>query len=108
MSEGADAVAPRDVRRARQFGRFEGVVAIAGLAVAWQIASYFFPNFLFPTVPAIAERFVEIFSSLDTTLDAVATGGRILLGLTGDFILGGALAALMARSPLFEPMPIRC
>jgi len=37
------------------------VVAIAGLAVAWQIASYFFPSFLFPPVPAIAERFVEIF-----------------------------------------------
>src|SRR5882672_7442773 len=86
----------------RQFGKFEGVVAIVGLAVAWQITSYFFPNYLFPTVPAIAERFLEIFSSLDTTLDVFATGGRILLGLAGAFILGGTLAALMARSLLFE------
>ena len=92
----------RKAAGARQFGKFEGVVAIAGLAAAWQIASYFFPNFLFPTVPAIAERFVEIFSSLDTTLDAFATGGRILMGLAGAFILGGALAALMARSSVFE------
>jgi NitT/TauT family transport system permease protein len=86
----------------RQFGKLEGVVAIAGLALAWQIASYFFPSFLFPPIPAIAERFFEIFSSLDTTLDAFATGGRILLGLAGAFILGGALAALMARSAMFE------
>jgi len=77
-------------------------VALAGLAVAWQIASYFFPNFLFPTVPAIAERFMEIFSSFDTALDAFATGGRILLGLAGAFILGGTLAAVMAQSSLFE------
>ena len=88
--------------RTRQFGKFEGVAAIVGLAVAWQIASYFFPNFLFPTVPAIAERFLEIFSSLDTTLDAFATGGRILLGLAGAFFLGGFLAALMAQSSPFE------
>jgi NitT/TauT family transport system permease protein len=93
----------RGVREGRrQFGKFEGVVAIAGLAVVWQITSYFFPNFLFPTVPAIAERFLEIFSSLDTALDALATAGRILLGLAGAFVLGGALAALMARSSLFE------
>ena len=110
LSDGADAVPPypppprerREGAGGRQFGKFEGVVAIAGLAVAWQIASYFFPNYLFPTVPAIAERFLEIFSSLDTTLDAFATGGRILLGLAGAFFLGGILAALMARSLLFE------
>jgi NitT/TauT family transport system permease protein len=78
------------------------MIAIVGLAVVWQIASYFFPNYLFPTVPEIAQRFLEIFSSLDSTLDAFATAGRILLGLAGAFILGGALAALMAQSSLFE------
>ena len=93
---------PENTAGQRRPGRFEGVVAIAGLAVVWQIASYFFPNYLFPTVPAIAGRFIEIFSSLDTTLDALATGGRILAGLAGAFVLGGVLAALMARSATFE------
>ena len=86
----------------RQQGWLAGVISTAGLAIAWQIASYFFPNFLFPTIPAIFEKFVEIFSSLDTTLDALSTAGRILLGLAGAFILGGAIAALMARSATFD------
>ncbi len=99
--DGAAVAATAPGARSRRF-KYEGVVAIAGLAAAWQIASYFFPNYLFPTVPAIAERFIEIFTSADTSLDALATGARILLGLGGAFILGSALAALMARSPLFE------
>jgi NitT/TauT family transport system permease protein len=86
----------------RQQGWLAGVISIAGLAIAWQIASYFFPNFLFPTIPAIFEKFVEIFSSLDTTLDALSTAGRILLGLAGAFILGSVIAALMARSAAFD------
>jgi NitT/TauT family transport system permease protein len=111
LSDGADVVPqypPSPARQhgreagAKQFGKFEGLVAIVGLAIVWQIASYFFPNYLFPTIPAIAERFLEIFSSLESMLDAFATAGRILLGLAGAFILGGALAALMARSLLFE------
>jgi NitT/TauT family transport system permease protein len=82
--------------------RYEGVVAFVGLAVVWQIASYFFPDYLFPPIPAIAVRFVEIFSSLGTTLDALATGGRILAGLAGAFVLGSLLAVLMAKWPAFE------
>jgi NitT/TauT family transport system permease protein len=78
------------------------VVAFAGLAAGWQIASYFFPSYLFPSVPAIVARFVEIFSSLDTIRDALATGARILLGLAGAFVLGGAIAVVMARSRSFE------
>jgi NitT/TauT family transport system permease protein len=111
LSDGADAVSqyppppPGEYSKGagvRRFGKFEGLVAIVGLAVVWQIGSYFFPNYLFPSVPAISERFLEIFSSLDSTLDALATASRILAGLAGAFILGGALAALMARSPVFE------
>ena len=30
--------------------RHEGVVAFVGLAIVWQIASYFFPHYLFPPV----------------------------------------------------------
>jgi NitT/TauT family transport system permease protein len=82
--------------------RYEGIVAFIGLAVAWQAASYFFPDYLFPPIPAIAARFFEIFGSLGTTLDALATAGRILAGLAGSFVLGGIIAVLMAKWPAFE------
>src|ERR1051325_574756 len=36
--------------------RPEGVVALVGLAVVWQIVSYFTPPFLFPSVPQIVAR----------------------------------------------------
>ena len=64
-------------RGLRLFGRElkpEGVYALVGLAVVWQIVSLFMPDYLFPSVPQIAARFVEIFSSWQTAYDAVATG----------------------------------
>src|SRR6266700_647901 len=91
-------------RGLRLFGRtikLEGVYALLGLAVVWQIVSLFVPDFLFPSVPQIAVRFAEIFSSWKTSYDAVATGVRILAGLTGAFIFGSILAMLMARSDAF-------
>jgi NitT/TauT family transport system permease protein len=81
--------------------RFESYVALGGLAIVWQIASLFFPHFLFPTVPSIALRLVGIFTSWDTAFDAFATAGRILAGLTGAFALGSVLAILMGRSETF-------
>lgn len=92
-------------RRLRLFGRdirLEGVIALIGLAVVWQIVSFFVPNYLFPSVPQIAERFVEIFSSWKTAWDAVATALRILVGVAGAFVFGSILAILMARSESFE------
>src|SRR5689334_18715002 len=82
--------------------RPEGVVALVGLAVVWQIVSYFTPPFLFPSVPQIVARMVEIFSSWSTVGGALATALRILAGLAGAFVLGSLLAMLMARSDSFE------
>ncbi|MDB5411583.1 MAG: transporter permease [Rhodospirillales bacterium] len=81
---------------------YEGVVALVGLAVAWQIASYFFPPFLFPPVPAIAAHVLDIFLSGKTLLDVMATALRILAGLAGAFVLGAAIAVLMGRAPRFS------
>jgi NitT/TauT family transport system permease protein len=89
----------------RVFGRevrFEAAIALIGLAVVWQIVSLFMPDFLFPSVPQIAARFVDIFSTWKTSYDAVATGLRILAGLSGAFVLGSIIALLMARSDAFE------
>jgi NitT/TauT family transport system permease protein len=82
--------------------KYESAVALGGLAVVWQIASLFVPHYLFPSVPEIAERFVEIFASWKTLLDGLATAARILAGLAGAFVFGTILAVLMARSSRFD------
>ena len=75
----------------------ETVIAFGGLAVAWQIASAFTPPYLFPSIPAIVERFVDIFASGSLLLDATATAARILGGLLGAFLIGALLAFVMAK-----------
>ncbi len=94
--------ANRSLRLCGRTIRPEGLVALVGLALVWQVISYFTPPFLFPSVPQIALRFVEIFSASGTVYDAAATGLRILAGLAGAFVLGSILALLMARSDAFE------
>jgi ABC-type nitrate/sulfonate/bicarbonate transport system permease component len=76
----------------------EALLAMAGLAVAWQIASYFFPPYLFPSIVAIAQAFGKIFASMPLLLDAAATALRILAGLAGAFVLGVIFAVAMAKS----------
>jgi NitT/TauT family transport system permease protein len=70
-------------------------VVVAGL---WQIASLFFPPFLFPSLIAVFKRCFEIFVSWSQFSDVLATIGRILAGLSGAFIVGAAFAVMMARS----------
>jgi NitT/TauT family transport system permease protein len=104
-AQSAAGAAPGAPARARLKGKplkLEAIYAIAGLAVIWEIVSLFVPNYLFPSVPQIAERFVEIFGSSKSIWDGAVTGLRILAGLAGAFVLGTILAVLMARSERFE------
>jgi NitT/TauT family transport system permease protein len=82
--------------------RFEAVVAFAGLAAIWQIASFFIPHFLFPSIPEIAVQLFAIFTSWSSLADALATSARIVAGLAGAFVLGTLVAMTMARSGPFE------
>ena len=77
----------------------EAIFAIAGLAAAWQIASLFFPAYLFPSIVAIAESLYKIFAHTSLIADAAATAFRILAGLAGAFVLGVVFAVAMAKSP---------
>ena len=70
-------------------------VVVAGI---WQIASLFFPPFLFPSLVDVFKRCIVILSSWSQFSDVLATVGRILAGLAGAFIVGTALAVVMARS----------
>ncbi len=78
--------------------RKETVIALGGLLLAWQIASYFFPPYLFPPVPAIAQKFLAIFTDQESLANAGATAARIFAGLAVAFLLGVVLAFVMGRS----------
>jgi len=74
------------------------VLPFAVVAGLWQIASLFFPPFLFPSLIDVFKRCFEIFASWSQFSDVLATVGRILAGLAGAFIVGAAFAVSMARS----------
>src|SRR6202012_5614666 len=74
-------------------------IVVAGI---WQIAAQFFPPFLFPSLVDVFKRCIGIFSSWSQFSDVLATVGRILAGLAGAFIIGAALAVVMARSRAFN------
>ncbi|MEK7436684.1 MAG: ABC transporter permease subunit [Pseudomonadota bacterium] len=78
--------------------RKETVIALGALVLVWQFASYFFPVYLFPPVPAIAEKFLDIFLNQESLANAGATAGRIFAGLSAAFLLGAVLAFVMGRS----------
>ena len=84
-------------KRALQFA-----IGTAGLAIIWQIASLFFPDYLFPSIPQIARRFLDIATTWSTQVDVLTTAGRILAGLAGAFICGVLLALVLNKSASLE------
>jgi NitT/TauT family transport system permease protein len=87
----------------RRFVRaLQATVSIGLLAAAWQVASFFFPPFLFPSIVDIVNRTIEILISGPLLFDVIMTAARIFAGLLGAFVLGGIIAMMMARSATFE------
>src|SRR6201989_3341903 len=74
------------------------VLPFVVVASLWQIASLFFPPFLFPSLIDVFKRCFDILISWSQLGDVLATVGRILAGLAGAFIAGAALAVSMFRS----------
>jgi NitT/TauT family transport system permease protein len=72
------------------------------LAAAWQILSYVFPPFLFPSVPAIITRTIDILITGSLLADVLLTAWRIFAGLFGAFIFGAMLALLIGQSKTAE------
>jgi NitT/TauT family transport system permease protein len=75
----------------------EALAPFALLAAAWQIASLYFPSYLFPSLVDVLAHTIAIFSSLTQFSEVLATVGRILAGLIGAFLLGTLVATLMVR-----------
>jgi NitT/TauT family transport system permease protein len=68
----------------------------------WQIASLYFPPYLFPPVPDIVSRTVGILLSWPLLAEVLVTAARIFAGLLGAFVLGCMLAVAIGRSPRIE------
>lgn len=68
------------------------------MAALWQIASLFFPPYLFPSLVDVFWRCLDILIHWSQLVDVLATVARILAGLAGAFVIGAALALMMARS----------
>ncbi len=84
------------LRNARRFA--EMLAPFVLLAACWQVASLFFPKYLFPSLIDVFWHTLAIFSDWSQFSEVLATVGRILAGLIGAFVIGGAVAALMVRS----------
>jgi NitT/TauT family transport system permease protein len=72
------------------------------IAALWQIASLFFPRYLFPPVPDIVTRTIGILLSWPLLAEVLVTALRIFAGLLGAFVLGGVMALAIGRSPRIE------
>lgn len=68
------------------------------MAALWQLASLFFPPYLFPSLVDVFWRCLDILTHWSQLVDVLATVARILAGLAGAFVIGAALALMMARS----------
>jgi NitT/TauT family transport system permease protein len=105
--------AVREARTARRSGarsriNFEGIGALLSVAIAWQIASHFFPPFLFPPLEVIGATLAAMLTDPEMLRAIGLTFIRIVVSLTATFILAtalGVLAAIHARTDrVLEPL----
>jgi ABC-type nitrate/sulfonate/bicarbonate transport system permease component len=78
------------------------IIGTGVLALVWQVASLFFPDYLFPSLAQIGRRFGEIAASGPERIEVLTTAARILAGLTGAFIFGVILALILNKSRALE------
>jgi NitT/TauT family transport system permease protein len=81
---------------------YQATIGTFVLLAAWQIASYFFPHYLFPPVQTIVGRTISILFTWSELVQVLETAARIFAGLLGAFILGCIVALIIGRSPKIE------
>jgi len=90
------------ISKARAVRFLQAAASTFVLAGAWQIASLFFPHYLFPPVLEIVKRTLEIILDGPLLAEVLVTAARIFSGLLGAFVLGSIMALLIGRSPRIE------
>jgi ABC-type nitrate/sulfonate/bicarbonate transport system permease component len=86
--------------RVRRF--LQAAASTLVLAAIWQIASYFFPHYLFPPVEQVIGRTLRILVNWPELSQVLETAARIFAGLFGAFFLGCLVALVIGRSPRIE------
>ncbi len=86
--------------RIRQF--LQASASIAVMLAAWQIASFYFPDYLFPPLQKIIARTWQILVTWSELSQVLETALRIFVGLAGAFIVGSLLAIPIGRYPKLE------
>lgn len=81
---------------------WQATIGTLVLVAAWQVASFFFPHYLFPPVQSIVGRTVSILFTWAELVQVLETAARIFAGLLGAFILGCIVALIIGRSPKIE------
>ena len=80
----------------------QAAASMLALAAGWQILSTIFPHFLFPPVPDVISRTIEVLITGSLLGDVLLTAWRIFAGLFGAFILGSLLAMVIGQSKTAE------
>lgn len=78
------------------------VAPFALIAAVWQVASLFFPAFLFPSLIDVFWRCIAIYADWSAFSDVLATAGRIFAGLVGAFLIGCLFAVLIVQSKAID------
>ncbi len=82
--------------------KFEMLVSIGFLLLAWQTASLFLPEFMVPGLQLIAAEFIKMAREGTLPYDALLTLYRVMQGLVGGFVLGGLLGIVMGSTKKSE------
>jgi ABC-type nitrate/sulfonate/bicarbonate transport system permease component len=90
------------MRNPRAARALKAIVSTLVLAAVWQIASLFFPHYLFPPVTEVVKRAATIVASGPQLIEVLLTAARIFAGLMGAFVLGAVVALAIGRSPAIE------
>jgi ABC-type nitrate/sulfonate/bicarbonate transport system permease component len=90
------------MKNTRTLRFLQATVSMLVLAAAWQILSSAFPPYLFPPVPAIVSRTIDILITGSLLSDVLLTAWRIFAGLLGAFAAGSLVALLIGRSRTVE------
>ena len=86
---------PSESAATRHRSSLAAIVSIGLLLISWQLASFFLPEFIVPGLQLIGLEFVKMFEEGTLIRDSLLTLIRVMLGLIGGFVFGGALGLLM-------------
>ncbi|PWB82417.1 MAG: hypothetical protein C3F11_12065 [Methylocystaceae bacterium] len=91
-------------RSFRLVSRFfnEGTFVLLIVAAAWEIASYFLPPFLFPSIERIGRAIVTILTQSSSFVSIEQTYFRIVVFLTVGFVLGSGLGVASGANERIE------